>query len=250
MARKLIVAGNWKLNGDVDLAQSMLPKINKAIENSPDINCIIYPSFVHLQPLAELSSNYKNIDIGAQNMSLYTQGAFTGEVSWSMLKSVGIKHVLLGHSERRSVFCETDEQIFSKTCLAIEHGFNVTFCVGETLEQREVGRTMDVVAKQLNKILSVPAMLQHITIAYEPVWAIGTGQTASPEQAQDVHRFIRQEIANIDNEAAERMHILYGGSVNSANARQLFAQADIDGGLVGGASLKIEDFLGVISCTR
>lgn len=250
MARKLIVAGNWKLNGDISLAKEMFPKINSALMTSTNVGCVIFPSYVYLQALAKLSQDINGLDVGSQNVSEHLKGAYTGEVSLPMLKSVGVKHVLLGHSERRSLFNESDELIFKKASIAVEQGFHVTFCVGETLAQREVGRTSDVVAKQLAYVLETPAILEHITIAYEPVWAIGTGQTATPDQAQEVHQFIREKVSSVSTTAAESMHILYGGSVNSGNAAELFAQSDIDGGLVGGASLDTEEFLRVISCTN
>lgn len=249
MARKTLVAGNWKLNGDLTLAAKMLPQITQSLENKQNTLCAIFPSFVHLDAMNAMAEG-SGISIGAQNVSEHQSGAFTGEVSLAMLSSIGIKHLLLGHSERRTLFSESDELIFNKTCLAVEQDFNVTFCVGETLDERQQQQTTEVVAKQLQQLLSKPELLANITIAYEPVWAIGTGQTATPEQAQQVHHFIRAEVAKVSETIADTMHILYGGSVNAKNAQALFTQPDIDGGLVGGASLNIEEFLGVLACTN
>lgn len=247
--RKLLIAGNWKLNGSIELAARMLESLQSVLSTNDQIESMIFPSFVHLSQMVEMAKETR-VCIGAQNVSEQSSGAFTGEVSLAMLKDIGVKHVLLGHSERRSIYKESDALIFEKTKLAIEQGLNVTFCVGESLEQREAGVTNSVVEAQLYHLLQQPKLLSNVTIAYEPVWAIGTGKTASPEQAQEVHKFIREKIAAVDVARSQTMQLLYGGSVNAANANALFSQEDIDGGLVGGASLKVEDFLGIIECIR
>lgn len=247
--RGLLVAGNWKMNGDFALAQDLIPQIKQSLQGTTNISCALFPSFIHLDRMVELSKQ-SGIEIGAQNVSDNLSGAYTGEVSLAMLSSVGAKNVLLGHSERRSLFNESDELIYKKVCLAVEHGFKVTFCIGETLEQFEKGQTQAVVAAQLARVLSKPDLLEHLTIAYEPVWAIGTGKTATPDQAQAVHEFIRMQIANVNLPHADKIKILYGGSVNASNAKALFSQKDIDGGLVGGASLKVEQFLGILECIK
>lgn len=247
--RKLLIAGNWKMNGSLALAKNMIHSLKQARLESEQIESMLFPSFVHLSSMLELAEGTK-IKIGAQNVSEQLQGALTGEISLPMLQEIGVTHVLLGHSERRSLYNESDELIFKKTKLAVEQGFNVIFCVGESLEARELGDTKSVINKQLQALLASPALLNHITIAYEPVWAIGTGKTASPEQAQEVHQFIREKVAAKDLARSQSMQILYGGSVNAGNAKALFAKPDIDGGLVGGASLKVEDFLGIIECIR
>lgn len=249
MMRKLLIAGNWKMNGSLALAKNMIHSLKQARLESEQIESMLFPSFVHLSSMLELAEGTK-IKIGAQNVSEQLQGALTGEISLPMLQEIGVTHVLLGHSERRSLYNESDELIFKKTKLAVEQGFNVIFCVGESLEARELGDTKSVINKQLQALLASPALLNHITIAYEPVWAIGTGKTASPEQAQEVHQFIREKVAAKDLARSQSMQILYGGSVNAGNAKALFAKPDIDGGLVGGASLKVEDFLGIIECIR
>lgn len=247
--RGLLVAGNWKMNGDFALANEMIPKLKLSLAKTNNISCMLFPSFIHLDRMIELASD-SGVTIGAQNVSTNLSGAYTGEVSLQMLKSVGAKQVLLGHSERRNLYQESDKLIYKKTSLAIENGFHVTFCVGETLEQFEAGHTQTVIASQLSEILARPELLKNITIAYEPVWAIGTGKTATPEQAQAACEFIRMQIAKIDQVQAEQMMILYGGSVNAGNANDLFSQTDIDGGLVGGASLKVEQFLGILECIK
>ena len=249
LMRGLLVAGNWKMNGDFDLAQKMVPKLNQALAKKTNTSCILFPSFIHLDRMIELTRG-TSVDIGAQNISNHLQGAYTGEVSLPMLSSVGANNLLLGHSERRMLYQESEELIHQKLCLAVENGFKVTFCVGETLEQYESGKTEQVVQSQLEKLLSMPALLENLTIAYEPVWAIGTGKTATPHGAQAVHEFIRSKIAEVDSSRAGLIKILYGGSVNASNAAELFNQKDIDGGLVGGASLKIEEFLGIIECIK
>lgn len=247
--RKLLIAGNWKMNGSLELAGEMLEALKQALLDNEKVKSRIFPSFVHLAPMVQMSSG-TGVSIGAQNVSEKENGAFTGEVSLDLLQSVNVKHVLLGHSERRSVFQESDSLIFEKTKKAITQGLHVTFCVGETLKQREAGQTHQVVAAQLRELLINSELLKHVTIAYEPVWAIGTGKTATPELAQDVHAFIRAQIAEVDADRAQTMQILYGGSMNASNASKLLSQPDIDGGLVGGASLTVDDFLGIFKCIR
>lgn len=247
--RKLLIAGNWKMNGSYALATGMLEALKKELSDNDKVESRLFPSFVHLAQIQQISAQ-TGVTIGAQNVSEKESGAYTGEVSIAMLQEANIGHVLLGHSERRSIYHESDDLIFEKTKKAIEQGLHVTFCVGETLAEREAGQTHQVVASQLKHILQHNELLKDITIAYEPVWAIGTGKTATPEQAQDVHAFIRQQLAYVEPARAESMQILYGGSMNPGNARDLLAQQDIDGGLVGGASLKIDAFLGIFECIR
>jgi triosephosphate isomerase len=247
--RKLLIAGNWKMNGSLALASEMLQALKQELAENSKVESRLFPSFVHVAQMIEMSKG-TSVSIGAQNVSEKSNGAFTGEVSLELLRDAGVGHVLLGHSERRSIYHESDDLIFDKTCQAIEQGMHVTFCVGESLAEREAQQTHQVVASQLKKILDSASLLQHITIAYEPVWAIGTGKTATPEQAQDVHAFIRSKLAEVDADRAESMQILYGGSMNAGNGRELIAQQDIDGGLVGGASLKLDAFLGIFECIR
>ncbi len=247
--RKLLIAGNWKMNGSLPLAKEMLCSLKQALSSNDRIESMLFPSFVHVAQMVEMAKD-SGIMIGAQNVSEKGKGAFTGEVSLNMLSEAKVKHVLLGHSERRSVYHESDELIFDKTRKAIEQGFHVVFCVGESLVQREAGKTHEVVETQLKLILNDVALLTHITIAYEPVWAIGTGKTATPKQAQDVHQYIRSKVASVDSKRAQVMQLLYGGSMNASNATDLLAQEDIDGGLVGGASLNVNEFLGIIECIR
>jgi len=205
---------------------------------------VICAPFPYLSQVEALIS-HSQVSLGAQNLNINTSGAFTGEVSADMIKDFGAQHVIVGHSERRSLYGETNTIVAEKVKAALDSDLIPLFCVGETLEQREAGETESVVADQINTVVDLVgiAAFLKIVVAYEPVWAIGTGVTASPEQAQSVHAFIRQLLANKSNDVAQQTPILYGGSMNAANANELIACADIDGGLIGGASLKPEDFL-------
>ncbi len=241
--RKSLVAGNWKLNGSLESVKQLTSGI---VEQSAEMNCevALCPVAVHLDRVSQLTSG-SDVAIGAQNCAAYLSGAYTGEVSPVMLKELGCQYVILGHSERRSLFSETDQDIAQKVMLVLEQGLIPILCVGETLDEREQGIYEQVVEKQLLAALESVSQLQQVVIAYEPVWAIGTGLTATPEQAQSMHAFIRNVLAKLSASAAEKVRILYGGSVKPENAEELFAQADIDGGLIGGASLNVEDFVAI-----
>ncbi len=246
--RKKIVAGNWKMNLTLKQAIDLVEELKKNFHSGDKVEVVVAPSFPYLYPLREILKA-SAIELSAQNMHWETAGAFTGEVSAPMLLSVGIDRVILGHSERRQYFCEDAGLLAKKVKTAMDHEMQVIFCVGEVLEEREAGRHFDTVREQLEASLHAltPADWSRMTIAYEPVWAIGTGKTATPDQAQEMHRFIRQVVSGMAGEqTAEQIRILYGGSVKPSNAADLFSRPDVDGGLVGGASLKPEDFLAII----
>ena len=246
--RKKIVAGNWKMNTTVpegiELAKAVAAKSAELPEN---VGLIVAPPFTHLAAVAEAIKGSR-VELSAQNCADHEKGAYTGEVSVDMLKSVGCKWTILGHSERRQYYGETDEKLVVKVRLALAGGLGVILCVGENLEQREAGKHFDVVKEQIENVLFnfTAEELKNIVIAYEPVWAIGTGKTATAEQAEEIHAYIRKVLAGkFGNEAAEETTILYGGSCKPSNAAELFAMKDIDGGLIGGAALKPEDFIGI-----
>ena len=245
--RKKIVAGNWKMNCTYQEAIELTDKIlSKDPEKKSLAEIILAPPFLYLQTLAKMVEKRSYIGIAAQNCSHERSGAFTGEVSAAMLQSIGVKAVIIGHSERRSYFNETNEQLRKKVDLALEHNLQPIFCCGETLVQRNEIRHFNVVEQQLwESIFHLEEEdFQKCIIAYEPVWAIGTGVTATPEQAQEMHQFIRSSIAEkYSTQTANAISILYGGSCNEKNAAILFEQPDIDGGLIGGASLKADSFL-------
>lgn len=246
--RKKIVAGNWKMNtllkDGMELAKSV-EKLEK--EKTSDALVVIAPPYTHLSKVRELILNVK---LCAQDCASESAGAYTGEVSPGMLVSSGAEYVILGHSERRAYFNEDNELLNKKVRLALSKGLKPIYCCGEVLEERESGRLFDVVRAQLEvglKDLS-PEEISRVVIAYEPVWAIGTGVVATPEQAQEMHRFIRDLLVELFNESvAENMSILYGGSCKPSNAGELFANPDVDGGLIGGASLKAEDFIAIVN---
>ena len=247
--RRKVIAGNWKMNNDLKETQNLLSKLSSGL-SMDNLNCdvIVCPPFTSLFEAYSLLKDTK-IKIGAQNMYFESSGAFTGEISANMLIGIGCEYVILGHSERRSIFGETDELINKKIKKAIESGLKPIFCVGELLEEREGGITEKIIEKQIKSGLNGISSeeMSKLIIAYEPVWAIGTGKTASPAQAQEVHQFIRSLIdekygASISN----NIIIQYGGSVNANNASELLFQKDIDGALVGGASLKADSFIGII----
>jgi triosephosphate isomerase len=248
--RKPFVAGNWKMNTDsrtsVDLAERIASGSMEVAGQSATV--AVCPPFVYLQAVTKTLSA-SSIAVGAQDIYFEANGAFTGEISTSMLKDIGCIYCLCGHSERRHVIGETDELVNKKVTAAIGGGLLPILCVGELLEEREASKTNEVVTRQLNKGLSglSAEKLSAVTIAYEPVWAIGTGLTATPEQAQEVHALIRELLGQMYNETpAEEIRILYGGSVKPGNAADLMSQKDVDGLLVGGASLKADDFLAII----
>ena len=249
MRRKLI-AGNWKMNKDlnssVELAKSISDGLNKDFLNKSDV--LICPPFISVSKIYDLIKN-TGIKLGAQNMYFKDDGAFTGEISATMLISAGCEFVILGHSERRQYFHETDHIINLKVKKALSAGLIPILCVGETLEQREEGIHEKVVDEQITFCLKEISKedISKVIIAYEPVWAIGTGKTATPEQANQMHKKIRESISNIyGDDVAQNIRILYGGSVNDKNASELFSQSDINGGLIGGASLKPDQFLTII----
>ena len=241
--RKTIVAGNWKMNASKEtvntLIEGILSGMNEA--SSEVIVCAPFPYLSQVESLIQGSS----LMLGAQNLNVNSAGAHTGEVSADMIKDFGAQHVIVGHSERRSLYAETNAIVAEKTKAAIDAGLTPLLCVGETLEDRESGNTEAIVEEQINAVIDLIGIeaFDQVIIAYEPVWAIGTGLTASPEQAQTVHLFIRNLLANSSEKIAKRTPILYGGSMNAANAADLISCSDIDGGLIGGAALKAEDFL-------
>ncbi len=249
--RKKIVAGNWKMNLDYNQGLSLFSEIINMVndEVTGRQSVIVCSAYTYLYSLAQLAKGQSKVYVGAQNCYQEEAGAFTGEVSAKMIKSVGAEYVILGHSERRQYFGESNELLSKKTDVVLKNGLKPIFCVGETLEERESGQYFEVIKTQLKKGVShlSTAQFSEVVIAYEPVWAIGTGKTASAEQAQEIHAFIRNEIAdNYNQEIADDTTILYGGSCNPKNAAELFSQTDIDGGLIGGASLKSRDFVDVI----
>lgn len=243
--RKKIVAGNWKMNTTINEALELVGALVGGLDGSEVAQLIVCPPFPWLTPVSAALGN-TSIEIGAQNCAVENKGAFTGEVSAQMLLSAGCTAVIVGHSERRSLYGEDNQTIAKKLRIAIDSGLTVIFCIGETLEERQSGRLETIIADQLNSALGNCSNddYQSIIIAYEPVWAIGTGLTATPEQAQEVHKFIRNKVESISNaDVANAVSILYGGSCNATNATSIFSQPDIDGGLIGGASLKAADFL-------
>lgn len=247
--RRKVIAGNWKMHKDLSESQNLISKLINEL-GKEDVNCdiIICPPFTSLSEAAGLVKNTK-IKLGAQNMHFEDKGAFTGEVSAAMLKSVGCEYVILGHSERRAIFSESDEIINKKIKKALGSGLKPIFCIGETLHQRESGIMNDVLKRQVTEGLQYISKgeMEKVIIAYEPVWAIGTGVTATPQQAQEVHVYVRQLINNIFGEdTAEKLIIQYGGSVKPDNAGELLSQSDIDGALVGGACLEADSFLKII----
>lgn len=248
--RKKIVAGNWKMNKDLDEGLSLARAVDSFMQASDvkDVEVILCTPFIHLAKLAA-SLEACNLSCGAQDCSDKESGAYTGEVSASMIKSTGSEYVIIGHSERREYHNESDELLNTKTGIALKYNLDVIFCCGEILEQRKKNNHFDIVRKQLGNGLSgIPAgELGNIIIAYEPVWAIGTGRTASAEQAQEMHSYIRSVIRDLYGEKqAGEITILYGGSCKPGNAAELFSMEDVDGGLIGGASLKEDDFCKII----
>jgi triosephosphate isomerase len=247
MSRKIFVAGNWKMNTFGPSAVELATAVRKELGSISGVDVALCPPFVYLSAVAKAIAG-SNIALGAQNMFYENNGAFTGEISGAMLKDVGCRYVILGHSERRHVLGESDETINRKVVKAIADGLDVIFCVGELLAEREAGKTVEVVTRQFKVGLEgiSQADAAKITVAYEPVWAIGTGKTATPEQAQEVHAMVRGLIKEkFGAETAGTMRIQYGGSVKGSNAAQLLGQPDVDGALVGGAALKAEDFVAI-----
>ena len=246
--RTKIVAGNWKMNTVVSEGKELVDGILSKLSTVPsDVQLIVAPPFTHLSEVASKLAG-SSIALAAQNCADHEKGAYTGEVSVAMLKSVGCSYVILGHSERREYYGETSATLVTKVKLALAAGLKPIFCVGEVKDERVAGKHFEVVGKQIEEVLFTLTAeeMAKVVIAYEPVWAIGTGLTATSEQAQEIHAFIRKALADKFGAAlAEEITILYGGSCKPSNAPELFAQPDIDGGLIGGAALKAEDFIGI-----
>jgi triosephosphate isomerase len=245
--RRALIAGNWKMYKTTGEAVALVEEIKRGVAGAPS-DVLVAPPFTALAAVVGAVKG-SPIGVAAQNMHFEKEGAFTGEVSASMLKDLGVTHAILGHSERRQYFAETDQGVAKKTKVALDNGLSPISCIGETLAEREAGRTMEVVGRQVDAILSAltAAEAAKIVLAYEPVWAIGTGKVATPEQAQEVHAFIRQRIAGAHGaKTAEVLRVLYGGSVKPDNVKGLMALPDVDGALVGGASLKADSFLKLV----
>lgn len=246
--RKHIVAGNWKMNNGLIQTKTLITELKKQ-EKTSDAEVMIAPTFTNLWHAFEATRQY-DIEVIAQNMHFAESGAYTGEISAGMLKSIGVKTVILGHSERRAYFNETDESLAKKVDAALAYDMRIIFCFGEELSDRKAGNEERVVEGQIRNALFHLGSdaFEHIVLAYEPVWAIGTGETATPDQAQAMHAFIRKTLAEkYGNAIADSVSILYGGSVKPNNAKEIFSKPDVDGGLIGGASLKAEDFFAIVN---
>lgn len=247
--RKNIVAGNWKMNTTLDEGVELANEVNNLLKETPH-NCevVICVPFTHLTSVHAVIDP-EQLGLGAENCSEHEKGAYTGEVSAPMVKSTGATHVILGHSERRQYFGENNEQLLAKTRIALANGLTPIFCVGEVLEERENGTYNDVVASQIEALFELSAEdFSKIVLAYEPVWAIGTGKTATADQAEDMHAHIRRVIeSKYGKEVADNTSILYGGSCKPDNAKELFSKPDVDGGLIGGAALKADSFMGIVT---
>lgn len=244
----MFIAGNWKMYTDLTTAKKLAREVVDGLVGAPGVRIAVCPPFISLHDVSEIIS-HSPVRLGAQTMHEANEGAFTGEVSAPMLRSVGCRYVILGHSERRQYFGEQDETINRKVKQAVAHELIPILCVGEVLEERQGGREQEVVRRQVEAALDGVSVddPDALVIAYEPVWAIGTGETATPEQAQEMHAFIRGLLTErYGEETARAIHVLYGGSVKPGNAAELFAQPDVDGGLIGGASLKAADFLAIV----
>ena len=249
--RQSLVVANWKMNGTLKSIEPLMSAVIEGISRGTDAEVAICPPFVYISELARLLADTQ-IRLGAQNVSHLESGAYTGEVSSPMLRDFGCNYVIVGHSERRTLYGENDDRVAEKFMAVQAFEMIPILCVGELLEERESDSTQEVIARQLDAVIKKAgiASFNNSVIAYEPVWAIGTGKTATPEQAQEVHEFIRLRLARHDNAIADVVRILYGGSVKADNAKQLFNMADIDGGLIGGASLVAEDFLTICRALR
>jgi len=241
--RQKLIAGNWKMNGTLAENQTRLTQLVSGLKASSASVAVCVPAPYFTQCQSVLGGS--DIQLGSQNLSEYCEGAYTGEISGSMLQDFGCQYALVGHSERRELFAESSEQVAQKFKAALNARITPVLCVGETLEQREAGITENIIADQISAVLAKVGIqgFSRAVIAYEPVWAIGTGKTASPEQAQSVHKAIRDQLAELDSDIAQNTQILYGGSVKPNNAVAIFAQADVDGALVGGAALNAQDFI-------
>jgi len=250
MTRRAIVAANWKMNGNLELVNNM----NAGLENlvlSNNVDVVLCPSAPYLVPLS-IVTKVENIHLGAQNVSEHLSGAFTGEVSTTMLQEMSVQYVIVGHSERRSIYNESSTEVAKKVKAVLVAGLTPILCIGESEAERSAQQTEAVLSAQLQPVVDKVGIEKFIdvVIAYEPVWAIGTGKTASPEMAQETHQFIRQFLTVENADVANKVPLLYGGSVNASNCEKLFAQADIDGGLIGGASLKVDEFKIICSTAK
>jgi triosephosphate isomerase len=247
--RAKIVAGNWKMNKNSEETEDLINELISKLPTDSDTKIIIAPTFVNLASAVD-HTEFTNIHVAAQNMHQAENGAYTGEISADMLKSIGVNTVILGHSERRAIFHETDAIISFKVDTALKHEMKVIFCFGEELKDRQNKQHFNVVENQLRDGLFHinKSSWANIVLAYEPVWAIGTGETASPEQAQEMHEFIRETVRKtFGSDIAEDVSILYGGSVKPENAKEIFSKPDVDGGLIGGAALKADDFVAIVN---
>ncbi|MBN1517565.1 triose-phosphate isomerase [Candidatus Sumerlaeota bacterium] len=248
--RKPIIAGNWKMNGALEEAQKLAQGVVDALGDAKNADVAVCPPFTALSAVSMIVKG-TNVKLGAQNCNENDSGAYTGEISPVFLKELGVDYCIIGHSERRQYYAETDAKINAKAKALYQHGIIPIICVGELLDERKAGRTLDVVLGQVRGCLAeLPRekMIESV-IAYEPVWAIGTGEVATPEQAQEVHAAIRAELAKLfDQELADAVRLQYGGSMKPDNAEGLMAKADIDGGLIGGAALKADSFAGIVAC--
>ena len=249
MERKVVIAGNWKMNKDAAAGRELVESLKPLVAGFTDADVVVCPPFTTLEAVVAAAAG-SNIKVGAQNVHWAESGAFTGEISAEMLVSAGVEYVIIGHSERRQYFGETDATVNSRLKAALKAGLKPIVCVGETLAEREGGKTNDVIGRQLRDGLAglTAADMANVIIAYEPVWAIGTGKTATPAIAEETHKFIRETVGALFGGAtASALRIQYGGSMKPENARELVAQADIDGGLIGGAALKADSFAKLIS---
>lgn len=247
--RNKIVAGNWKMNKNSEETEDLLNELIDKLPTDTDVQVIVAPTFINLASAVD-HLEFTNIDVAAQNMHQNENGAYTGEISADMLKSIGVNTVILGHSERRAIFHETDAIIANKVTTALRHEMNVIFCFGEELKDRQDKQHFNIVENQLRDGLFhiENESWSKIVLAYEPVWAIGTGETASPDQAQEMHAFIRETVRHtFGSDIAENVSILYGGSVKPDNAKEIFGKPDVDGGLIGGAALKADDFVAIVN---
>lgn len=252
MSRTYLVAGNWKMHGSVAMTAELIAGIRDGLGAAPKVEALVCPPFPYLAAAAQAIGG-ASLALGAQNLSdQEKQGAYTGEVLGTMLAELGCGYVIVGHSERRAYYGETDAVVARKTAVAQGQGLVPIVCVGESLAEREAGETAAVISRQLDAVLDGcgVAAFGKVVVAYEPVWAIGTGRTASPEQAQEVHALIRARVAARDAKIAASLRILYGGSVKPDNAAAIFSQADVDGGLIGGAALKAADFLAICAAAQ
>lgn len=245
--RRPLVAGNWKMNGDSESTTSLINGIADGRDDVTAAEVLVCPPYILIPRAADALNGQADIVLGAQDLDINQNGAFTGQISAAMLVDAGCEYVIVGHSERRAIYGESDQDVADKFKVAQDGGLIPVLCVGETLEERESGNTESVVARQIQAVIDLVGIdnFDNAVIAYEPVWAIGTGKTATPEMAQEVHKFIRDMLSALNTGVADNLRLLYGGSMNAGNAESLIGMADIDGGLIGGASLQAESFLAI-----